>query len=379
MRLINLLTTKKFALLPQTTLSRKLHKILFLVIFPFIMISCVEFNPNIATLEISDETTFEFLPLTGDEASYRDLNSKLDTLKKDRSECESLNASYETQKNQIIELNSSIKYCNEQINEAKKQKQETINRCPFNIFDLFCKTTRDSAIKSVDNLIAQCNKLIDKWNAESSLLQSSKPPSCAELDLQIKEVESQMYELEKAFVSRFPVSSGNCNGTKFHDPRYPEHQGLDVGKKDEEIKASWKGKVVRSQKDEHGTAADGGFGNSVVVEYACSDIPQSDKEQMHIECQDGQSIFVRYAHMQGDILKYGEEVSPGKTVLGHVGNTGNTGTTNGNKDYVLHIEVRVGKSGSYASPTYNPAIAYSNIGSSTLNPEDIFPTICQKR
>ncbi len=112
------------------------------------------------------------------------------------------------------------------------------------------------------------------------------------------------------------------------------------------------------------TGDNDGLGTFIVVEYACSDISQSDKSQMGVSCPDGQSIFVRYAHLQENSnagLSVGKEIDAGQG-LGKVGDTGNS---DGNH---THLETCIGKSGSYSS--------YGQIGPDFIDPLLIFPLMC---
>jgi murein DD-endopeptidase MepM/ murein hydrolase activator NlpD len=174
----------------------------------------------------------------------------------------------------------------------------------------------------------------------------------------------------------YPVTPGTCGGYKFGDKTFSgsTHNGLDIGsgKGGDEIHATWKGTICKNME----TGDNDGFGTFTVVEYKCSDIPQSDKDSMNGLCKDGQSIYVRYAHMQGKSnsgLTDGGEVKPGDKI-GVVGNTGNT------KGYVLHVETRIGDSdqylaGSSGSPKYS---SYGRIGESFIDPQTIFGGICEK-
>lgn len=171
----------------------------------------------------------------------------------------------------------------------------------------------------------------------------------------------------------YPVKPGSCGGYKFGEKTTSGsiHNGLDVasGRGGDKVYATWKGKIAKRVPP----GDDGGLGTFVVVEYACSEIPIEDKNDMAEPCPNGQSIYIRYAHMQeksNEKLNVGDPISPGGEI-GIVGHTGNveSGT-------VLHMETRIGNSGQYPQGNYSGG--FVNIGKSFINPLSIFPGFCDK-
>jgi murein DD-endopeptidase MepM/ murein hydrolase activator NlpD len=80
------------------------------------------------------------------------------------------------------------------------------------------------------------------------------------------------------------------------------------------------------------------LGFFIIVEYKYEDLPPSVASSLGLE--PGQSLFVQYQHMSGKSpMAPGDTVSSGK-VIGQMGDSGRSGGPH------LHVEVRVGKSGS---------------------------------
>jgi murein DD-endopeptidase MepM/ murein hydrolase activator NlpD len=87
------------------------------------------------------------------------------------------------------------------------------------------------------------------------------------------------------------------------------------------------------------------FGNMVIVESLRENLPEDLRKQFDI--QEGQSLYILYAHMeQAPDLGLGESVRQCQ-VLGQVGKSGNAGVAH------LHLEMRHGPSG-----TQFPVMAY---------------------
>jgi hypothetical protein len=158
----------------------------------------------------------------------------------------------------------------------------------------------------------------------------------------------------------YPVPPMRCS-TRYSN----SHQALDVASNSsarktlgESIMASWRGTVEKSFIDPvtEGNATQG-LGNLMVVEYKYEDIP-ADQRPGWLGA--GESIYVRYNHLNGRKFSEGQSVNPGDVI----GTVGQTGLATGPH---IHMEVKSDKSESYSS--------YSRL-KSIHNPIDIFPSIC---
>lgn len=165
----------------------------------------------------------------------------------------------------------------------------------------------------------------------------------------------------------YPVPPMRCS-TRYSD----DHQALDVASNSatrktlgELIMASWRGTVEKSWIDPvtEGDAAKG-LGNLMVVEYRYEDIPANQRPTWLGE---GESIYVRYSHLNSRNFAEGATVEPGD-VIGKVGETGKATGPH------IHMQVKSAKSGSYAG--YDNLRDVDNPNESIHNPLDIFPSIC---
>ena len=141
--------------------------------------------------------------------------------------------------------------------------------------------------------------------------------------------------------------SGYCygcdNGTR------SGHPGIDYGDEPvSTIQASGNGIVLiadpcsaepcTSLVGRNGATVNGGYGNVIVIEYPSSAMPKTTSERLGLS--KNQSLFMLYGHLQDKpTLKVGATVMAGE-IIGQIGTTGNSTGPH------LHLEVRVGASGS---------------------------------
>ena len=158
----------------------------------------------------------------------------------------------------------------------------------------------------------------------------------------------------------YPIIRTHCSS------RYtPSHQALDVGSdsstlrtKGQQILASWPGTVEKSWMDpDTEKKSSQGLGNTMVVEYRYSDIPA---EQRPAWLAPGESIYVRYSHLDQRFVNEGQTLKPGD----EIGTVGETGLATGPH---IHMEVKSDRSESYSSFSRLQAIH---------NPLEVFPSIC---
>jgi murein DD-endopeptidase MepM/ murein hydrolase activator NlpD len=85
-------------------------------------------------------------------------------------------------------------------------------------------------------------------------------------------------------------------------------------------------------------AVNAGYGNVVIVEYPYNSLPSSVIEDLNLKKDE--SIYMLYAHLaKASTLQAGDIVQP-ETIIGQVGSTGNSTGPH------LHLEVRIGRTGS---------------------------------
>jgi len=170
-------------------------------------------------------------------------------------------------------------------------------------------------------------------------------------------------KLTAPLVFLLPGEPGMC-GTHFKD----SHKAIDYfsGKAKTEIKASAPGRIVKrnsvcnSQQvlnDKIGSCA---LGANITVEYTCDLIDQETRKRLG--CDKGQSIFIRYSHLEsGSEISAPDDLEAGDTI----GLVGSTGKSTGPH---THVEVKIGTSGSYYS--------FANLSKNPINPELVFPKMC---
>lgn len=158
----------------------------------------------------------------------------------------------------------------------------------------------------------------------------------------------------------YPVPPMRCS-TRYSN----EHQALDVASNSsaretlgEPIMASWPGTVVKSWMDPvTGKDSSKGLGNLMVVEYRYKDIPADQRPSW---LGKGESIYVRYSHLDSRSFGEGAIVEPGD----EIGKVGETGKATGPH---IHMQVKSDEWGSYSG--------YDNL-ETMHNPLEVFPSIC---
>jgi RHS repeat-associated protein len=136
-------------------------------------------------------------------------------------------------------------------------------------------------------------------------------------------------------------------GFNYQDPFKPSHEAVDVaGDEGDPVQASGVGIVhvseacwledCEGQWENTGAPVNGGYGNVLIVEYNYNWLPQSVKDDLGQNIDEGQSVFILYAHLQEKSpLEPYDSVSP-QDLLGHVGNTGFSDGAH------LHVETKIG-------------------------------------
>jgi len=171
------------------------------------------------------------------------------------------------------------------------------------------------------------------------------PPYTPSTSTNANTIGQQATTTSEVFLS--PVSPENAvSGFSYSGG---DHPGVDLGDDpDDTVRASAFGIVIVAdpcsaadcidQWGQTGPTFNGGYGNVVVIEYPYSTVPIPVRGDFDLAS--GQSIFYLYAHLQHPpSLIPGEAVGPGD-IVGQIGSTGHSTGPH------LHLEVRIGTTGS---------------------------------
>ena len=163
------------------------------------------------------------------------------------------------------------------------------------------------------------------------------------------EIRENYAHLATTYNNRSFIAAISDGGFRTQNYSKVGHVGIDVAPlKDWSVRAAGTGRVIVSDacsaKDcisKYGSTSEpynGGYGNVVVIEYAYWLLPEAVRDNLGLKRNE--SLYLLYAHLED-----APNLIPGGSVIAGttVGNIGSTGNSNGAH---LHLEARIGKTGS---------------------------------